>query len=392
MTELEQKDFVDTDKEFLKNYDETPSTHLLSYGRLEIIGNHTDHQHGHCLVSACSLGIKCSLSPQEGAVDIVSLGYGKIHMALRNFKPLPTEKGTSAGLVRGVLSYFYHNGYRIGGFKAVIKSDIFRGAGVSSSAAYELFVAEALNILYNEGKISRLTLAKAGQYAENVHFGKASGLLDQCGSSFGGIQYLDFGNIDDVKVEPVSFPAWPLHIVLVNPGASHSKLSDLYSEMPNDMKLVAKNGYGAAVLREVDPDRFYEKIMTLDVPERARRRALHYFGEDARVLRAKEAFETGNMDYFLELERESQLSQMALLENVMVKDNYEGSPLEAVNRACRFLKKGAARVMGGGLIGSIICFVPNAEFASFMRGMRGFYDPSNVVEVGIPEQGAHEVR
>jgi galactokinase len=292
------------------------------------------------------------------------------------------------------LAALKEKGYQIGGFRAAINSDIFAGAGVSSSAAYELFIGEVINDLYNGGRIPRLELAKAGQYAENVYFGKASGLLDQCGSSFGGIQFLDFSDFKAVKVEAMPYPKWKVHILLVNPGASHAGLSDLYSEMPNDMKHVAKVLFGKEVLEEVPMKEFYAKIFSAnpELNERQRLRALHFFSEDARTIRCKEAFTKGNFDLVFEMERETQLSQMALLHNVMVPGHYEGSPLEAVNRANEVLREGSARVMGGGLVGTTLNFVPESEYAAFMATMSAYYGADKIVEVSIPEKGAHEVK
>jgi galactokinase len=380
---------------FEKNYHEKPERSFVSYGRLEILGNHTDHQHGHCIVAGCSLGIKGAVSPsKDGLISIASEGYGRFAFPYNDLAMKESEKGSSLALARGVLAGLVKKGYHVGGFRTAINSDIFSGAGVSSSAAYELFVAEVENVLYNEGQLPRIELAKAGQYAENVYFGKASGLLDQCGSSFGGVQFLDFTDMANVKVESLPFPKWPLKILLINPGASHAGLSDLYSEMPNDMKNVAKTVFGKEVLSEVPPSEFYAKIFNpkLAINERQRLRALHYFEEDARTIRAKEAFKSNNMAMFLEMERATELSQMTLLHNVMIPGHYEGSPLEAVNRANALIHQGSARVMGGGLAGSIIVFIAEKEAPDFIKGMEQYYSPEKIVEVSIPEIGAHEVK
>ncbi len=382
--------FCKIDGIFEKEYSLKPTRHFMSYGRLEIIGNHTDHQRGHCIVATCSQGIKGAIKERkDGHIRFFSEGYGSFEMDVKHLEMKKEEMGRPISLVKGVLNGLKKFGYEIGGFDSAIISDIYKGAGVSSSAAFELYVAEVENVLYNQGRVSKIEKAKIGQYAENVYFGKASGLLDQCGSSFGGVSYLDFSDLENPLVEPLPFPKWPLKIVLVNPGSSHAGLSDLYSEMPNDMKEVAKTVFHKEVLSEVPLEEFYQKIHLARIDDRQRLRALHYVGEDQRVERAKKAFEDGNFDWFLELEKESQLSQMALLHNVMIRRNYQKSPLEAVERASLYLKRGSARVMGGGLAGSIICFVPEEEYGIFMEGMEKYYSKENILEVFIPEEGAH---
>ncbi len=383
--------FTQIDKIFENEYSYSPTRHFLSYGRLEIIGNHTDHQRGHCIVATCSQGIKGAVKERDdGIIRFYSEGYGSFEVDVNKIEVKKEEMGRPISLVKGVLKGLKNFGYKIGGFDSAIISDIYKGAGVSSSAAFELYVAEVENALYNEGKVSKIEKARIGQFAENVYFGKASGLLDQCGSSFGGVCYLDFSDQTNPKVEPLPFPSWKMKIVIVNPGSSHAGLSDLYSEMPNDMKDVARTVYKKEVLSEVPLEEFYQKIHVVLMDDRARLRALHYVGEDQRVQRAKKAFKKDNFDWFLELEKESELSQMALLHNVMIRRNYSSSPLEAVERASLFLERGSARVMGGGLAGSIICFVPEEEYGRFIEGMRKFYPKKNIVEVSIPQDGAHE--
>jgi len=390
MTPEEKEGLLEAQKLFQEAYGVPAPRLFLSYGRLELLGNHTDHQRGKCLVATCSLGIKSAVA-QANDVEVHSQGYGSFSFDLNDLDAKEGEKGGSKGLTRGVLRYLKDAGYEIGGFHAANVSNIFAGAGVSSSAAYELLIGAIQNALYNGGKIPPIVLAKAGQYAENVYFGKNSGLLDQCGSAFGGAAYLDFASLKDPVVAPLPFPAWPIKIYLVNPGASHAGLSDLYGAMPRDMKSAASRLYGKEVLGEVKPLELYETIYkTADVSEIERTRSLHFMGENARVERGRRYLDEGNLDAFLELERETELSQEAFLHNVMIPGQYAGSPLEAVHRAECFLSRGSARVMGGGLVGSIICFVPFDEERAFLAGMKAFYPPESIVEVGIPPLGAHE--
>ncbi len=385
--------FSKAEKIFLDTFKKKPTIKEISYGRLEILGNHTDHQHGKCLVATCSLGIRGYIEKSEDLVSIHSEGYPLFSFSSSDLK-FHKEDGYSAkSLTRGVMSALAKMGYKVGGFSASLVSDIFPGAGVSSSAAYELFIAEAISYLYNDDKISRLDMALSGKYAENVYFGKASGLLDQCGSAYGGVCYLDFLDPSKAIVEPISFPReWPISIILINPGASHAGLSDLYSEMPLDMKEVAKKMFGKEVLREVDEEDFVDALSSSDwkdVGMRAKLRARHFYEEERRVERAYQAIKTKNLDAFLEMEREGELSQETLLKNTMIPGKFAGSPLEAVLRANLFLKKGAARVMGGGLVGTTINFVYKEEESSFIEGMKRYYAPSSIVKVEIPPVGAH---
>lgn len=389
----EELGLVKAEALFKETFRELPERRIVSYGRLEILGNHTDHQLGKCLVAGCTLGIRSAVKAHNEMVSVISEGYPKFSFPLDDLDMKEEEKGTSIGLTRGVIKALKEKGYQVGGFLLACNSDIFPGAGVSSSAAYELLIAETVNALYNEGKIPLIEKAKAGQYAENAYFGKASGLLDQTGSSFGGIAYLDFADKSNVVVKPIRWPFEKLRIVLVNPGASHAGLSDLYSQMPLDMKSVAQEHFGKEVLSLV-PEEDYLAIAFKESfsNERARLRALHFYEEQSRVERCRKAIEEGNLLAFLECERATQFSQTYLLQNVMVPGQYEGSPLQAVHIAKRYLVNGASRVMGGGLVGSTINFVPEEELDSFLEGMKRHYKAENIEVVGIPPVGAHEVK
>jgi len=376
---------------FREAFNEEPTHDFVSYGRLELCGNHTDHNHGLCLVGTCSLSIKGAVKEDENQVTIKSDGYKAFSVDINNLEPKDSEKSTSVALTKGVLYKLKELGYKIGGFKAAMNSNIFSGAGVSSSAAYELFVAEVINALYNEDKIDRLTLAKVGQFAENEFFGKRSGLLDQCGSSFGGVCALDFNDPANAGVEPIKFPNWPLKIYLVNPGMSHAHMDNLYSSIPDDMKMVAK-AFGKSVLREVDESTFNSELSNLKgVSNFQKKRAIHFMNENKRVARIIEAVKSENMADFIQVVRECEKSQEDYLKNVVVPGKYKGSPLEAVRRANKVLKVGTSRVMGGGFAGSIICLVPSEEEKAFLNQMNKYY-AGRVVEVSIPPVGAHEVK
>ncbi len=385
--------FAYVDAIFDKEFGPKKKRHFLSYGRLEILGNHVDHQGGRCLVSPCDLSIKASVSLSD-KVSIHSEGYETFSFSLDDLSMKEGEKGTSLGLAKGVLSYLQEKGFLIGGFEAALTSDIYKGAGVSSSAAFEMLIGEVINACYNEGKIDRLMLAQAGQYAENVYFGKPSGLLDQCGSIYGGVSYVDFADPHNVQIKNCPFPSsWGVSIYLINPGASHAGANGLYATIPEDMSNAAKKVAGANRLADVKEEEFFQKayqngllsLMELD-------RATHYYDEVKRVDRAYLAIQEKNLEWFLECERETEISQEGLLRNVLDGPNYVDSPLEAVHIANHFLKKGSARAMGGGFYGSVICFVPLDEEEAFLTGLVARYGQDGVKKVSIPSLGAHEAK
>ena len=291
------------------------ASHVFSCGgRFEILGNHTDHNHGLCLAATCDLAISGAVLPiDKDAVVIHSKGYPADVVYLDDLSIDKKEYGTSKGLIRGVAAYLKENGYKVGGFVAYTESTIFPGAGVSSSAAFEVFVGYIFSFLYNEGKIPTITLAKAGQYSENNYFGKASGLLDQIGVAFGNISYIDFENIKEPKIEQIEFPFKDLHFVIINTGGSHAALSHLYSAIPNDMYNAAKKA-GVNFLRETT----FEKVKEQQLLDIERDRALHFYTENERVLSAIKALKEKDKESFLKAINESRLSSTNYLKNMMV--------------------------------------------------------------------------
>ena len=370
-----------------EEYFQKELTHVFSCGgRFEILGNHTDHNHGLCLASACNLEIVASVNKNsEKVVNFQSLGFEPDEVDLTDLEPRETEYATSKGLIRGVAAYLKHNGYKIGGFNAYSESSIFKGAGVSSSAAFELLVGHIFNVLFNDGKISKLELCKAGKYAENIYFGKKSGLLDQIGVGYGGVVEINFENIEEPEIKQVEFPFIDLHFVLINTGGDHSSLSDLYSSIPSDMfeaaRICGHNYLIECTLEELEE---HKKELT----EEAYLRALHFFSENERVKKAFEALKEKDEETFLEMVNESCKSSTKYLKNMMVEDNYKGSPLEACDLLMKYSDdQGAVKINGGGFAGSVIALVPSEKLEKVLTKMKDVYGQFNVREIFIRDSG-----
>lgn len=361
--------------------------HVFSCGgRFEILGNHTDHNHGLCLASACNLEIVASVSKNDSnKVLFQSLGFELDEVDLSNLNANEKEYATSNGLIRGVAAYLKEHGYKVGGFNAYSESTIFKGAGVSSSAAFELLVGHIFNVLFNNGKISKLELCKAGKYAENEYFGKKSGLLDQIGVGFGGVVKIDFKNISEPLVEHIEFPFKDLHFVLVNTGGDHSSLSDLYSSIPSDMYEAAK-ACGHSYLVEGT----FEEVEThkSEMSKMAYLRAKHYYGENSRVRIAFKALQDNEQETFLKMINESRESSTKYLKNMMVGSNYKGSPLEACDLLMKYSdNQGAVKINGGGFAGSVIALVPTSKLEKVLVKMKEHYGENNVQEIFVRDSG-----
>lgn len=357
-------------------------------GRSEIGGNHTDHQCGRVLAASINLDAIAIVAKKESGIVLKSEGYPMINVSLADLLPKKEEEGTSAGLIRGVAARLKEEGYEIGGFEAYVTSDVLNGAGMSSSAAFEVLIGNILSGLYNEGKISPVLIAQAGQYAENVFFGKPCGLMDQMASSVGNLIFIDFADVKNpvIKKVNVNFEDFNHSLCIVDTKGSHADLTDEYAAIPEEMKRVAAY-FGKEILKQVDKNEFYTNIPEIRkvAGDRAVLRAMHWFEETDRVIDQVNALEEENFEEFKKLIKSSGDSSFKYLQNVYSVKNLSRQEM-AVGLALSdvILKgKGVSRVHGGGLAGTIQAFVPNDIVDIYKKNMEDIFgeDACHVLKI-----------
>ena len=369
-----------------------PEAWFSSSGRAEIIGNHTDHNHGRVIVAAIGCDILAAVKKREdGVIRISSAGFPSFELKVSDLAARPSEKGRSAALARGVVKGIADRGYTVGGFDACTESTIFRGAGVSSSAAFELLVCEILNSLYLNGALDPVTKAIISQYAENEYFGKPCGLLDQSGISLGGMNRIDF---EDPAVPVIAGLKAPegYTLVITNTGGSHAKLTAHYAAIKEEMREVAAF-FGARVLREVPFAEFFDGIPALrkKVSERAILRAFHFFEENERVDAAAAALSAGNTAAFLDAVNKSGESSLNCLQNCFVPGSAEQPVSLAIHMSERLIKDGAVRVHGGGVAGTVLAYLADAEVENYVAQMAKVFGRENVFTASVRLPGATEL-
>ncbi len=356
---------------------EKPVYMISAPGRTEIGGNHTDHNRGRVLAAAINLDTLSAVSARDDMqVHIYSDGYSGMVIDLSHLEVVEEEKGTTVALIRGVAARMKELGYNIGGFNAAVTSTVAIGSGLSSSAAFEVMTCAILDQLYNDFSIDFITRAKISQYAENVYFGKPSGLLDQMASSAGGLVTVDFRN-DDPEVRALSFDftQYGYALVVVATGGSHADLTDDYAAIPAEMKQVAAL-LGEPYLRRVRPEEFYQAAPKLrgKVSDRAIMRAMHFFEEDERVARQVAALDKKDLFAFMWEIICSGRSSYMYLQNVYAHNDDQSLSL-ALAMAEHMLvdKDGAWRIHGGGFAGTTLNFVPAAQLKHFISTMEAAF-------------------
>lgn len=365
-----------------------------SPGRIEVVGNHTDHNNGKVLCASICVDTLAAVSRNtEGKITVNSVGYSPFTMKLSELDAVERERGTSRALVKGVVAYFKEHGWRIGGFDLTATSDVYKGAGVSSSASFELLIATILNTLYNGNALSAIQLAQASQYSENAYFGKPCGLMDQSAIALGGISYIDF---EDTASPVVKSIPWHLgdrtSIVLVNTGGDHSDLTADYAAIRTEMESIAAY-FGQRTLRFVNEGDFYKALGTLQKEHsgRAILRAIHFFKENGVVEATAAAVMNNDLNAFLKGVKDSGDSSYKFLQNCYsTGDLSQRIPL-ALAIAGSFDGIQAVRVHGGGFAGTVLCFVRPERASAFIEEMSAVFGSDNVFKTGIRNTGATQL-
>jgi len=210
-------------------------------GRTEVGGNHTDHQHGSVLAGSVNLDVIAIVSlNDDGLIRIKSEGYPQDVVDINDFDKHEDEKGCAISLIRGVCNRFKELGCDIKGFNAYTTSNVLKGSGLSSSAAFEVLVGNIINNLFG-GNQSPINIAKIGQFAEREYFGKPCGLLDQMASSLGGFTYADFANPAEPITESIDLDikSFGYTLCVVDTGGNHANLTQDYADITIECKAVS---------------------------------------------------------------------------------------------------------------------------------------------------------
>ena len=367
---------------FRETFDAAEDTEVILVsgpGRTEIGGNHTDHQHGHVLCASVDMDVLgCAALNDRGIIRLMSEGYGLNCVELDSLLPREDEQGSSQGLVRGVAVKIAELGYTLRGVDIYTVSSVISGSGLSSSAAFETLVGNVLNCFCAGGELDAVTIAKIGQYAENIYFGKPCGLMDQMGSSIGGAVAIDFAEPASPVIRRVSydFSKSGHALCILDTGSTHADLTDSYADITREMGAVAAF-FGKTYLREISEADFRTEIPAVrsSCGDRAMLRALHYFEDDRRAVREAEALEKGDFAEFLHLVNESGRSSALNLQNTYSLGTPQNQAIPVALALGEELLggEGAIRVHGGGFAGTIQAWVPNEKLYAFKSGMEAVF-------------------
>ena len=382
---------------FRAKFGREPECFVSAPGRTEVVGNHTDHQHGRVLAGAVNLDTVAAIAANgSDEVRLYSEGFDSAFCVnLADLAVKEEEKNTTFSLIRGVAARLTELGYKIGGFDAQVTSTVFKGSGLSSSAAFEVMVVAAFDALFNNWSIDSKLNARISQFAENVYFGKPSGLLDQTASAVGGLVALDFApEIAEVEALSYDFGKKGYKVCVVSAGGDHGDLTDAYASIPVEMRKVAAE-LGEEILEKISPEMLEEALPKLKnkVSDRAILRAFHFVDETRRVVDATNGLKNDDLSAFFAAVIGSGESSWKLLQNLHVEASSNQEMPLALEMSRRMLSgKGAWRIHGGGFAGTILAFVPSDMVEKYSKAMNAVFGENATTVLSIRPEGVVCIR
>ena len=397
LTDLNKDRYISTIQRFVSLYQDGDLMLFSAPGRSEVMGNHTDHQHGEVLAAGINLdAIAVVKKRDDNLIKIVSGDYPEMCLDASKEND-DIKKGTSLSLIAGICKGLKDRGYKTGGFEAVVTSNVIIGAGLSSSAAFETLIGTILSHLYNDGKVNDVEIAIIGQYAENVFFGKPCGLMDQMACSVGNLVHIDFADEKNPIIEKVMYDLSDngYTLCITDTKGSHADLTDEYAAIPKEMKEIASY-YKKDYLLGVTMDDILSDMSELRnrFSDRAVLRAMHFIEENRRVKKGVEALKENDIEKFLSLVKESGRSSYEYLQNVYSNKDVSSQNISIALAVSDYIlddKKEAFRVHGGGFAGTIQAFVLNENVEKYKKTMDSVFGPDSCHALKIRKYGGMRV-
>lgn len=266
------------------------------------------------------------------------------------------------------------------------------GSGLSSSAAFEVLIANVIKQLTFNETLTRLEIAAIAKTAENDYFGKPCGFMDQIACAFSDILHIDFARPDQPVIEAIEleFEQYGYQLAIVNTGGDHADLTDEYAAIPKEMFAAAK-AIGKECGREIELEQFIAKAKTIreQSGDRALLRLYHFLLENERAIQQAQALKHKNIELFIQLVNDSGNSSFKYLQNCVSTKHNASQPIPvALLMTEHFLQgKGACRIHGGGFAGTIQVLIPIDRFQAYTQYMEQVFGTGSVIALHIRQSG-----
>ena len=356
-------------KNFHELYGGGEARTFFSPSRVNLIGEHIDYNGGNVLPCAIELGTYgCVRKRNDNCIRLASENFDlRVEVDINDLK-YENEHGW-ANYPKGVIQFMKESGYKVSGMDILVWGNIPNGAGLSSSASLELLIAEMINNLFNDGKISKLDLVKISQRAENDFVGVKCGIMDQFAVAMGKVNNAILLDCDSLKFKYINMNIKDYKLVIMNTNKrrelNESKYNERRDECENALSVFSKyksiDNLCQLTIEE------YEEIEKYIDGKHIANRARHVVYENQRVLKACEALKNGDM---------VELGQLFVESHNSLRDLYEVTGVEldtivevALDQAgCR-----GARMTGAGFGGCAIALVKDTSVDDFINEVGAVY-------------------
>lgn len=344
-------------------------------GRVNLIGEHTDYNDGYVFPMAIDRQvILVGRGRSDGQVRLYSADYdARSEFHLEAFGKDPNAPWSD--YFRGVVQVLQEEGHSLGGLEAVVLGDVPQGAGLSSSAAFEVSAVAFLDGLFQLG-IDPVRRALYGQRAENGFVGVQCGIMDQFASSLGKEEHALFIDCRTLEYERVPFDLSEAVVVVVNTNKARGLVDSEYNarrrECEEGAAYFARRLPGVKALRDVRPEQF--EALAHGLPAATLKRCRHVVSECERVLSAVEALRRSDLDSF---------GRLMYASHESLRDDFEVSCFEldtVVEIARQVPGVYGARMTGAGFGGCAVILVKRSAAEALEERVRREYPQKTGLE------------
>jgi galactokinase len=318
-----------------------PSTTARAYGRVNLIGEHTDYNGGWVLPTAIPQFTEVTVTSAPGRIVRLESSGGRAF----SYELGSEEKtGTWVDYLQGATRLLADRLAGKPGLSVTIRSTVPEGSGLSSSAALEISFLKALNEHFDLN-LDPVTMARLGQRIENEFVGARVGIMDQMATGLARAGEALFIDTLTLEYERIRLPLDAADLLVINSGISHrlSASDGGYNQRRAECEEACRR-LGVNLLRDLAP----EVLAARELPEPFRRRARHVVSENQRVKDAVLALKNRDL---------KKLGQLFLESHLSMKNDYQVSIPEIdllVDLCMTFEGVYGARLTGGGFGGSIV--------------------------------------
>ena len=371
---------------FETHYGEAPALIAHAPGRVNIIGEHTDYNEGFVFPAAINFGTWVAATKRaDNDIVVTAMDYENQQNQFSLSDINYDEEQGWANYVRGVVKVLKEAMPDFGGANLLVTGNVPQGAGLSSSASFEVAILKALSALY-ELPLDGVQAALLGQKAENTFVGCSCGIMDQLISAMGNEGMAMLLDCQSLAIEHSPLPD-SHQIVIINSNVKRGLVDSEYNLRRQQCEQGASL-LGVSSLREATMEML--EGAKAHMPEVVYRRAKHIVTENARTLAASQALKAGDIETVSEAMAQSHISMRDDFEITVRPIDYL---VEIIGEVLG--KSGGVRMTGGGFGGCVVALVPTDKVEAVKQVVADKYSDetgySADISVCTATQGAFAV-